>query len=278
MRRTLADLWVWLWQAAIVGAFALAVLDGWVPSQHLPWRPLDLDRPPGLATPAKVAALEARAPEQTEARTERCMAVLRQAGVEVERVPDLDDGAFCVVRGAVRITGGDVTPLAPSGLVMRCPMAVRYVFWDRQGLRPAARELLGAEPRRVEAAGSYACRRIYGATSRTERPSEHARANALDLTAVALADGRRVTVARDWGAINPNSRAARLEREARLGSPEPNGGAPEGAEAPASPEQQFLRRIRDDACGLFGTVLSPEYNAAHRDHLHFDGASFGVCN
>ena len=37
-----------------------------------------------------------------------------------------------------------------------------------------------------------------------------------------------------------------------------------------SPEARFLRRIRDEGCQVYGTVLSPEYNAAHRDHLHLE--------
>ena len=38
------------------------------------------------------------------------------------------------------------------------------------------------------------------------------------------------------------------------------------------PKSLFLRAIRDGACGIFGTVLGPESNAAHRDHFHFDAA------
>ena len=41
-------------------------------------------------------------------------------------------------------------------------------------------------------------------------------------------------------------------------------------------ERRFLRRVRDGACGLFATVLSPDYNAAHRDHLHLDQADRGM--
>jgi hypothetical protein len=37
----------------------------------------------------------------------------------------------------------------------------------------------------------------------------------------------------------------------------------------------FLREVRDGACPLFATVLSPDYNAAHRDHFHFDQADRG---
>ena len=34
--------------------------------------------------------------------------------------------------------------------------------------------------------------------------------------------------------------------------------------------------VRDGACDLFATVLSPDYNAAHADHLHFDQAMRGA--
>ncbi len=35
-------------------------------------------------------------------------------------------------------------------------------------------------------------------------------------------------------------------------------------------EAKFLRRLHRGACGVFGTVLGPEANEAHRDHFHFD--------
>jgi hypothetical protein len=65
-------------------------------------------------------------------------------------------------------------------------------------------------------------------------------ANAIDVTGFQLTDGRRISVLRDW----PR----------------------------ASPEAAFLRDARDGASDLFATVLSPDYNAAHRDHLHLDQA------
>ena len=58
-----------------------------------------------------------------------------------------------------------------------------------------------------------------------------------------LEDGRRVSVLRDW----------------------------KGDDEKAA----FLRRARDEACSVFGTVLSPDYNAAHADHLHLDQAARG---
>ncbi|MET0248315.1 MAG: extensin family protein, partial [Sphingobium sp.] len=86
------------------------------------------------------------------------------------------------------------------------------------------------------------CRRLYG---RSEGDfSEHATANAIDIAAFTLADGRRISVVTDWTG--------------------------EGKDA------AFLRAVRDGACDLFSTVLSPDYNAAHRDHLHLDQAERGA--
>ncbi|MBO9500988.1 extensin family protein [Brevundimonas sp. A19_0] len=252
MKRDLADFWNLLWEAALGLCAAFAMLNLFAPPQDLPWKPLDLDRPIGQATAAKVDDFEiSRLASQEEVRgvTEACMQVLRDAGVEVERAPDRDDGGFCVVRGAVRITGGDVTPLRPGGLVMQCPLAVRYVIWDRQVLRPAARETFGSEVASVENYGSYSCRRIYGKDDPSARPSEHARANALDVSGVRLEDGRVVSVASDW------------DGRGRSGS--------EG--------RGFLKRLRDGACRVFSTVLTPDYNEAHADHLHLDGAPRGLC-
>ena len=252
MKRDFADFWNLLWEAALGLCAAFALLNAFAPDQDLPWKPLDLSHPIGQATAAKVDDFEVArvaAPEEVTAVTEACMRTLREAGVTVERAEDRDDGGFCVVKGAVRITGGAVTPLAPGGLVMQCPLAVRYVIWDRQVLQPAAREILGSKVARVDNYGSYACRRIYNSDKPQDRPSEHARANALDVAGVTLEDGRTLSVANDWTA------------------PAPDG----------EPRARFLHRLRDGGCRVFSTVLSPDYNEAHRDHLHLDGAARGLC-
>lgn len=252
MRRDLADFWNLLWELALGGAALFLLLDAFAPPQDLFWKPLDLDRPIGQATEAKVRDFDiARTapPEVVSASTQACLAALREAGVEVSRAPDTDDGGFCVVKGAVRITGGDVTPIRPGGLVMQCPLALRYVIWDRQVLRPAVRDAFGARPASVDAFGTYSCRRIYGSQDQAARPSEHARANALDVSGVTLSDGRKVTVLADW-----------------------SGAGPQGAAG-----STLIKRLRNGACRVFGVVLSPDYNAAHRDHLHLDGAPYSLC-
>ena len=85
---------------------------------------------------------------------------------------------------------------------------------------------------------------IYGG-GEGARVSQHATANALDVAAFRLADGRTVSIARDW----------------------------RGGDSKA----QFLRRVRDGACHTFNGVLGPDYNSAHRDHLHLDRGPYRVC-
>jgi len=84
-------------------------------------------------------------------------------------------------------------------------------------------------------------RRLYG---RGSGPfSEHATADAFDILGFRLANGRRISVFEDWSGDGPDA--------------------------------AFLHDVRDGACRLFSTVLSPDYNAAHANHLHFDQAARG---
>jgi len=232
--KALADLWSGLTQLALAAVLAFALLDAWVPPQHLPWKPLRIADPVGRATAGKVARLKDDPGV--------CLAVLREGGIRAAPAPERDDGGFCVVEDAVRVRGG-LTAAAPSDVVMRCPLAVGLAIWERHELQPAARETLGSEVRRIDHFGTYACRRMYGASS--GRPSEHARANAFDVSGVRLADGRRVTVAADWPQTDAESR--------------------------------FLRRVREGACRVFQVTLSPDYNRAHADHLHLDMGPWRAC-
>lgn len=91
--------------------------------------------------------------------------------------------------------------------------------------------------------GSYACRNVY---DREAAPrSRHATADALDVAAFVLGDGRRIHVLGAWNAGDAQGR--------------------------------FLRDVRDAACRYFDAVLGPDYNAAHRNHLHLDRGPYRVC-
>ncbi|MEC9367793.1 MAG: extensin family protein [Pseudomonadota bacterium] len=46
--------------------------------------------------------------------------------------------------------------------------------------------------------------------------------------------------------------------------------APPPSPEPPDPRTLFLRHAHKTACRMFGTVLGPEANAAHKDHFHLD--------
>ncbi|WP_231733398.1 MULTISPECIES: extensin family protein [unclassified Phenylobacterium] len=226
-----AGLWSVLVDLAIAALLLGLAVARWAPPEDLPWTPLRLDQPVGLATGMKFAAA-AHDPG-------RCRAVLAEGGVAFVEEPDRVSGA-CATRNTVRLQGGSLSPAAP---VMTCQQALAYAFWTRHAVQPAARAELGEPVTRVEHYGTYACRNLYGRA--TGARSQHAYANALDVAAFRTASGRRVSVLGDF--------------------------RDEGADG------RFLRRVRDGACPWFAAVLSPDYNAAHRDHLHLDMGRFRAC-
>ena len=172
----------------------------------------------------------------------QCRAVLERSEVAFTALDPIGE-APCRRENRTRLDG---FPYAGARPDTTCAMAAALEIWRQDGVQPAARELFGQEVAQIEHFGTFSCRRLYG---RDNGPwSEHATANAIDIAAFILEDGTRITLVDDWDAGDARS--------------------------------QFLRRARDSACGTFGTVLSPDYNAAHRDHFHLDQAprSFGgVC-
>lgn len=173
---------------------------------------------------------------------EGCRAVLDRSEVEFTALSATGE-AEC--RREDRMTLGTV-PFAPRFPQMTCPVAAGMVLWLNQDVQPLAQEILGSRVARIEQLGTFSCRRMY---SDANAPwSEHAHGNAIDIGGFLLADGRRISVLNDWD----------------------NDGD----------EGRFLTAVRDAACASFGTVLSPDYNAAHADHLHLDqgrSPAMGAC-
>ena len=223
---------------ALAGAVMLGLLLRSMARRHpqdIPWAPLDLGQPVGLFTGRKLTALT-----QDSAQ---CLALLERAGIRHNRLPDRRDGPQCGYDDVVRFTDGGARTIGyrPASLGLSCPVAASLALWEWDSVQPAARDLLGAQVVAIDHLGSYNCRRISGRSSSDW--SEHASANAIDVAGFRLSDGRRISVARDWKDDGPAGR--------------------------------FLHRVRDDACRLFATTLSPDYNAAHADHFHLDQAYRG---
>jgi hypothetical protein len=188
------------------------------------------------------SAPQSYAPRPDEAR---CLADLGAAGAQFSPLPDTYAAPGCNKLGTVQLMAlaGDRAPLSVSNMgPVRCSVAKAFGDWARFGVDRAARELLGSRVARIETMGSYACRNVAG----SERRSAHARAEAIDVSAFVLADGRRIVLKRDW----------------------------DGGDAAT---REFLRVVHKSACKRFGTVLGPEYNAAHQDHFHLEGTGATFC-
>jgi hypothetical protein len=172
---------------------------------------------------------------QPSRATLQCHAELRREGVQFRPLPDRMFGGGCSALGAVQLTeiGTPVTNLG----AMTCPVARQFARWAREAVQPAAQQWLGTPVRRIESMGTYACRGVNGQSG--ARVSEDGLANAVDIGAFVLADGRRIAVEDGWN--DPDERV-----------------------------RAFLRAVHQAGCRRFGVTLGPEANAQHRDHLHFD--------
>lgn len=191
------------------------------------------DRPPRPSEPQRP---QPSAPPSAELR--QCLAGLDSAGVEYRVLPDRHFDNGCPLIGTIQLRQVG-TPTRNLGAIT-CPAAAAYARWTREVLQPAAQRRFGEQVTMVETMGTYSCRNIAG----TGRLSEHSLANAIDIAAFTLSDGRRITVLDDW-----------------------NGGDGD--------ERAFLRELHQGGCRTFNIVLGPDANADHRNHFHFDMGSRG---
>lgn len=163
-----------------------------------------------------------------------CIGDLDRLVARYALLPDRRFQGSCSALGSVQLR--DIgTPTANLG-AMTCPLARSFTLWVQNDLTGPAMRSFNSRVVRIESFGTYACRNVNGAA--TGNLSEHAFANAVDVAAFVLADGRRITVKEGWNGEDD--------------------------------QREFLRAVRFAACGRFRTVLSPDYNEAHHDHLHFD--------
>ncbi|QNA85582.1 extensin family protein [Sphingomonas sp. So64.6b] len=200
----------------------------------------DDDRPPPRRAGSRPATLNM----PTSSETRACYADLARDNIQYSPLPDHDFGGGCKVVGAVQLIdiGLPVTNLK----AMRCGLARAFTGWARNGVAPAARQILGSDLVRIETFGTYVCRNIVGSAGNSGKLSGHGIANAVDISAFILSDGRRISIEQGW---RSNDRDVKT----------------------------FLRTIQTSACKRFGTVLSPDYNAVHYNHLHLEADKAKFC-
>jgi hypothetical protein len=215
-------------------AGGVAVYESWIriPPNFLPWGTVVLDAKPGWFANIQLNGLSADG--------NACRAALGRAQMKFSVMADRKIGEECGFTDVVR---ADSTPIAFSPKpVATCAMTAGLYWWQRR-LDEIAEAQLHTRIVRIDQLGTYACRNINSAAE--GRRSQHATANAIDIAAFHTADGRVISVVKDYGK--------------------------------ATPEGRFLDGAHDSACDLFNIVLGPRYNRLHANHFHLDFGGFRFC-
>jgi hypothetical protein len=199
--------------------------------------PYPRPRPAEIAKVQTVApAKETEAPSQPEPHPSlACRERIGSDVAVIEPLPPISGPGECGAPDAVRLSAiisraGKKIALNPPA-VLRCAMAEALVDWTRNEADRVAHEA-GSPLASIQTAASFECRgrnRVVGA-----KLSEHGHANAIDLRALVLANGKV------------------------LGLTDVNVG------------KDLRTQLQETACGHFTTVLGPGSDGYHEDHIHLD--------
>ncbi|MHA6299829.1 extensin family protein [Devosia sp. CAU 1758] len=191
---------------------------------------------PDSVTPARDEAPVSH-PEPARIYQTACPALL--SGLIVGEMLEPIEEGLCGERSPLSVTAvmanGRRVPLS-SPVTTNCQMAGALAAWVGAVDRYAG-AALDSRVAAVTTGTSYMCRNRYSADYGLV--SEHGFANGVDVVGFSLENGEAINVEADW--------------------------------LPASaPEGRMLRHAHGAACGHFTTVLGPEANAEHEDHIHLD--------
>lgn len=134
------------------------------------------------------------------AAREACAKMLEGVTLDYEQLDPIKKG-FCGAPAPILVKSiGDPAVIISPPATMRCTLAVALDAWLRETVQPAA-SVLGSRVVTLRNASSYKCRNRYGGAN--TRISEHALANALDISEFVFASGQRFKVLGNWpyGAI-----------------------------------------------------------------------------
>lgn len=141
----------------------------------------------------------------------------------------------CGLQDGVNITSIAGVPLSQPATI-DCTTARALHDWVEKGIRPAIGKT-GGGLAGLEIAASYNCRPRNN--QKGAKISEHGRGRAVDLSGVRLANGEVISVLKGWSA-----------------------------------RPKIVKAIHRSACGTFGTVLGPNSDRFHKDHIHVDTARY----
>jgi hypothetical protein len=217
-----------------VTGLVLILREGLVPARFAPLPRFELEASPKRITDWQLASL------RNDPVT--CRRLMKSPDLIATPAADRPFKDGCGVVNAARVERVAGAQLALGGV--RCELAAALTVWMKHDVQPLATKILGQQVREVEHLGGFACRNVT-----TKNPllkglrSEHASGGAIDITGFKLADGRTISVNRNW--------------------------------ADKGKEGEFLRAIHARACNIFRVVIGP--GTEYRDHLHLDRGPFWAC-
>jgi hypothetical protein len=173
-----------------------------------------------------------------------CLAERRvQASAYVQIARELDGPGICGLTRPFKVTAlQDGAVAFNATATLDCSMVAELDQWVADVVQPAAQARFGQSVAQINSMGSYSCR---GMNNQRGAPlSEHSFGNALDIGGFVLADGREISIVRDWTRGDFAARA-------------------------------FLMDVHGGSCQHFSTVLAPGSNPFHYNHIHVDLAMHG---
>jgi hypothetical protein len=223
-----------------------------------------------------------------------CESALKGVALEYEELEPIKEG-LCGAPAPILVKsiGSDPKVTIVPAATVTCSVAHGLAAWLEKSVQPEAKARFGSPVIGLHNAASYSCRNRNGAAAGVL--SEHALANAFDVSEFVFASGLRITVTEAWPKVvpptppvasqpaegadtasgdtstakstGPNSSEVTKAKAAADAPPTP---PPVAEEPKPDPTSNFVRKAHDDACNTFGTVLGPDADAAHKTHFHLD--------
>jgi len=182
-----------------------------------------------------------------------CDAELKKAGVTFRAAtlavhPEGKSKMLCGAPQVVTYVKGPGNIAYSSSPLLTCGMALALASFEKV-LQEEANQVLHSPIVRIEHLGTYNCREMVAYPGWV---SEHSYANAIDLASFTLKDGRTIDVLHDFDA------------------------SPVDDPPPKKAAARFLRNVsrRANDEDVFSHVLTPFFDALHKNHFHLDLARY----
>jgi hypothetical protein len=185
-------------------AFAFLVacaVYGWAGGGGVPLPERNPHRAHGTAAKAPVLPRDqptiAWTDQEIAAAKAACTKALAGLTIDYEPLPPIKHG-ICGAPAPilVRSIGTDPKVVIDPPATVTCPLAAALSSWLDKTVQPEARAVLSTQVVKLRNATSYSCRNRYGGASTPL--SEHALANALDVSEFVFTSGEHLTVLESW--------------------------------------------------------------------------------